>query len=115
MKGRWNGTALELVEDFVYSDGEKDKKTWIFTKLGDGVYSGLREDVTIPADVRQVGDAIAFSYTARIKTSDGGGMDLSFYDRLEMIDAKTVRNTADVYWLGFIKVGEVELIISRAK
>jgi hypothetical protein len=21
MKGRWNGTALELVEDFVYSDG----------------------------------------------------------------------------------------------
>ena len=115
MKGRWNGTALELVEDFVYSDGEKDKKTWIFTKLGDGVYSGLREDVTIPADVRQVGDAIAFSYTARIKTSDGGGMDLSFYDKLEMIDAKTVRNTADVYWLGFIKVGEVELIISRAK
>ncbi|MFM8701571.1 MAG: DUF3833 family protein [Hyphomicrobiales bacterium] len=115
MKGRWNGSVLELVEDFVYSDGEKDKKTWIFTKLGDGVYSGLREDVTTPANVRQDGDAITFSYTARIKTSDGGGMDLSFYDRLEMIDAKTVRNTADVYWLGFIKVGEVELIITRAK
>lgn len=115
MKGRWTGTTLELLEDFTYSDGEKDKKTWIFTKLGDGVYSGVREDVTTPADVRQVGDAIAFSYTARIKTSDGGGMDLSFYDRLEMIDAKTVRNTADVYWLGFIKVGEVELIITRAK
>lgn len=114
MKGRWNGTTLELLEDFTYSDGEKDKKTWIFTKLGDGVYSGVREDVTTPADVRQVGDAIKFSYTARIKTSDGGTIDLSFHDTLEKIDAKTVRNTADVYWLGIIKVGTVELIITRA-
>lgn len=115
MQGRWTGTTLELLEDFTYSDGEKDKKTWIFTKLGDGVYSGVREDVTTPADVRQVGDAITFSYTAHVKTSDGGGIDLAFYDRLEKIDAKTVRNTADVYWLGIIKVGEVELIITRKK
>jgi hypothetical protein len=50
-----------------------------------------------------------------MRVGDGGGIDLTFYDRLEKIDKKTVRNTADVYWLGFIKVGEVELIITRKK
>src|SRR6478672_5092903 len=36
MHGRWDGTTLTLLEDFVYSDGEKDRKTWRFTKTGEG-------------------------------------------------------------------------------
>ena len=110
MNGHWDGKALTLKEDFAYSDGEADKKTWVFTKLSDGVYSGIREDVTVPAEIRRDGNDVLFSYVAHI-----GGLDLSFHDRLTQLDATVVRNTADVYWLGFIKVGEVELTIKRAR
>ena len=109
MKGTFDGKVLRLKEDFVYSDGEKDRKTWVFTKTGVGTWSGLREDVKEPAAVTTSADGtMQFGYTARI-----GGYDLAFRDRLERIDAKTVRNTASVYVFGFIKVGEVELVMRR--
>lgn len=109
MRGTFDGKVLRLREDFVYSDGEKDRKTWVFTKTGVGTWSGLREDVKEPAAVTTSADgAMQFGYTARI-----GGYDLAFRDRLERIDAKTVRNTASVYVFGFIKVGEVELVMRR--
>ena len=109
MKGTFDGKVLRLKEDFVYSDGEKDQKTWVFTKTGAGTWSGLREDVTAPAALITAPDgSIQFGYTARI-----GGYDLAFRDRLEKVDAKTVRNTASVYVFGFIKVGEVELVMRR--
>jgi len=109
MRGTFDGKVLRLREDFVYSDGEKDQKTWVFTKTGVGTWSGLREDVREPAALITAPDgSIQFGYTARI-----GGYDLAFRDRLEKIDAKTVRNTASVYVFGFIKVGEVELVMRR--
>jgi len=108
MKGKWDGVALTLKEDFVYSDGEKAQKTWVFTKLGENLYSGMREDVTKEADVRTNGNEISLSYTAKI-----GSFDLDFRDRLTRTDAVTVHNTADVYFLGFIKVGEVDLTMTR--
>ena len=37
--------SLTLGEDFVYSDGEQDRKTWRFTRTAEGRYPGMREDV----------------------------------------------------------------------
>jgi hypothetical protein len=108
MQGKWNGVTLTLKEDFVYSDGETDQKTWNFTKLNDKTYVGTREDVVKEAEINAVDGDILLSYVAKV-----GGLDLNFKDRLTQIDAKTVRNTADVSFLGFIKVGEVELTITR--
>lgn len=108
MQGKWNGVTLTLKEDFAYSDGETDQKTWNFTKLNDKIYTGTREDVVNEAAVEVVDGDILLSYVAKV-----GGLDLNFKDRLTQVDAKTVRNTADVLFLGFIKVGEVELMITR--
>jgi hypothetical protein len=33
LRGKWNGQTLTLIEDFVYSDGERDRKTWRFRKI----------------------------------------------------------------------------------
>jgi hypothetical protein len=108
MKGKWNGVSLSLKEDFVYSDGEKDQKTWVFTKLNETTYSGTREDVVREAEVKVYNNEIFLTYVAKI-----GGFDLNFKDRLTLLDDTTVRNTADVLFLNFIKVGEVELTIKR--
>ena len=114
MRGRWDrrSQTLELVEDFVFSDGEKDRKTWRFTKTGDGRYVGAREDVVGTAEVVQDGDAVRLTYRAVVKTKSGTAFTVSFDDLLVRTGARTVRNTATVRWL-FFTVGEVDLTIRR--
>jgi hypothetical protein len=111
MNGTWDGRTVTLVEDFVYSDGERDRKTWRFTKVADGRYRATREDVIGEGVAVQDGDAVRLSYTARVKAS-GSSYDLSFRDTLMKIGSRTVLNTADVRFL-FFPVGRVELTIHK--
>lgn len=113
MKGTWDGRTLTLVEDFVYSDGERDRKTWRFTKVAEGRYVGTREDVLGTADIIQDGDAVRLRYTARVATKGGSSYDIRFDDLLVKTDARTVRNTADLSFLYFIPVGKVDLTIRK--
>jgi hypothetical protein len=113
MHGQWDGQTLTLVEDFVYSDGEKDKKTWRFTKTGEGRYVGTREDVIGQAAVRQEGDAVRLAYTATVRTKGGGSYNIKFDDVLTQTGPRTVLNTAKLSWL-FFDVGTVRLDIHRA-
>lgn len=114
MKGTWDRKTqtLKLVEDFVFSDGEKDRKTWYFRKTGPGTYTGTREDVLGEARIWQDGRDIRLAYSARLKTKGGSSFDVRFDDVLTPIDARTVRNTATVHWW-FLTVGDVELTIVR--
>ena len=109
MNGTWNAKAktLTLKEDIVYSDGEKAKTVWVFTKNDDGSYSAVRDgrDAEISID-----DGVVFlRYPAEI-----GGYNLRFVDKMELIDSKTVLNTADVHAFGFLTAGNVELKIRKA-
>lgn len=114
MHGTWDGRTLTLVEDFAYSDGEKDRKTWRFTKVAEGRYTGTREDVVGTADIVQDGDAVRLRYTATVRTKEGSSYDIRFDDLLVKTDARTVRNTADLSYFWFIPVGKVDLTIRRA-
>jgi len=111
MRGSWNSATqtLTLVEDFVFDDGEKDRKTWRFTRIAPGEYRGTREDVLGEARVFQDGDSVRLRYKATVR-----GYDVAFDDLLVQENATTVRNTADVRWW-FLRVGEVELLIRRVK
>ncbi|MEI8145484.1 MAG: DUF3833 family protein [Alphaproteobacteria bacterium] len=113
MNGTWNGRVLTLVEDFTYSDGEKDRLTWRFTKLGPGRYSGTREDVIGPADVRQEGNVLRLSYDADVKVS-GGKQRVRFEDVIYLRADGSMLNIAVVSAYG-VPVGDVELIIRRAR
>ncbi len=116
MRGTWDRRTqtLTLVEDFVFSDGEKDRKTWRFTRTGEGRYVGTREDVIGQASVVQEGDAVRLAYKATVRTKGGSAFDVSFDDVLIKTDARTVRNTATVGWW-FFTVGEVDLTIRRPR
>ena len=111
MKGTWNGKALTLVEDFVYSDGERDKKTWVFTKIAEGRYTGRREDVLGEAEIYNDGNDVRLKYVATVR-SGGAGYDVRFNDKLSVVDRRTVLNTADVSYFLF-PVGNVELTIKK--
>lgn len=112
--GRWNGRTLSLFEDFFYADGERDQKTWLFERLGEGRYRGTREDVVVPADVTQPApDTVTFGYVADLKLPSGVTR-LSFEDRLVLRPDGTVLNTA-VVWRFFIPVGDVELVFRKGR
>ena len=112
MRGVWDGKALTLREDFVYSDGERDRKTWVFTRTGEGRYVGTREDVIGTADVVQDGDVVRLSYVARVKTAKGDSYDVRFNDLLRLAGPKQVINTANVTYF-IVTVGQVELNIRK--
>lgn len=94
LKGSFNGHLLTLVEDFVYSDGEKARKTWRFTKKGPGLYTGTREDVIGATTVRIAGNTAKFTYLVDI--DDGPGRNIvRFYDTMTLsADGMTIKNRA---------------------
>lgn len=111
-RGTWDGRTLTLVEDFFFADGERDRKTWRFTRVGDGVYEGTREDVIGKADIRQAGRSVELRYTADVRGKDGSVTRLDFADTIAPIDNRRVRNKATVSKFG-VPVGEVDLIFTR--
>ncbi len=108
MRGKWDNAQriLTLDEDITYSDGEKGKVVWIFTKNEDGSYLASRDGT--PATVSKDQGAIILRYVASF-----GGVGLDFVDRLELTDEKTILNTATVNFLGIIPVGSVTLTIRK--
>ena len=100
LTGTWNGKRLKLVEDFVYDDGERDRKTWRFTKTGVNTYSGTREDVIGVALVTIKGDTARFSYDVYL---DGAARKnrVRFHDTMVLKPDGTVLNTAYVTKFGF--------------
>ncbi|MGL4490285.1 MAG: DUF3833 family protein [Rhizobiaceae bacterium] len=101
LDGKWNGKTLTLREDFVYSDGEKARKTWRFTKLSEGKYSGTREDVIGTTNVRVKGNLAKFTYLIDLDEGPGENI-VRFYDTIKFSeDGKSALNTAIVTKYGF--------------
>jgi len=112
MDGSWDGKSLTLVEDFVYTDGVEERKTWIFTQLDNGEFSGTREDVVGTARGYQDGDAFRLEYVMAIPNDDGTpGRKVSFKDVLVKQSNGTIRNYAIVGLWG-LRVGRVNLTIT---
>ena len=99
LRGRWNGRTLTLVEDFVYADGERDRKTWRLRKIADNQYRGTREDVVGDTLVTISGDTARFSYLVDL---DPGGRPnrVRFHDTMTLGADGTVLNKALVTKFG---------------
>lgn len=99
LTGHVRGKVLTLREDFRYDDGERDTKTWIFTRTGPSTYSGTREDVLGETTVRLSGNTARFTY--RVDLNPGGKPNIvRFHDKLVLRDDGTLRNTALVTKFG---------------
>ena len=110
--GTWDGRALTLVEDFVFNDGERDRKTWVFTKLDGKRYSGVREDVVNTADIAVDPDKVRMAYLIDLPDGDGNTTRLRFNDTLTLIEPGKVLNKATVSKF-LIPVASVEVTFTR--
>ncbi len=113
LTGDWDGTTLRLREDFVYDDGERDTKTWVFTKTGPATYTGTREDVVGQTTVRLSGNNANFSYRVDLAPGDDVNI-VRFFDELTLEDDDTVRNTALVTKFG-LPVARVTVNFARTR
>jgi hypothetical protein len=108
IEGRWDGRTLTLVEDFTFSDGERDRKTWYLNREAPGLYVGTREDVVGTARVWTDGKVVRLEYTVKL-----GGLTVDFADVLMLEAPELVVNKANVSkWM--IPIGRVELQMQRA-
>jgi Protein of unknown function (DUF3833) len=112
LNGKWNGKTITLREDFVYADGERARKTWRFTKIGDGKYSGTREDVIGATTVRIYGLTAKFTYLVDLDEGPGKNI-VRFYDTIKFSqDGKSALNTAIVTKYG-LPVAKVRVDFTR--
>jgi hypothetical protein len=113
LRGIWDGRKLTLREDFTYTDGERDTKTWIFRKVGPGRYIGTREDVIGKTEVRVEGLVATFSYDVNLSPKGEPNI-VRFNDTLRLTEQGTVLNTA---WVSkwYLPVARVRVNFARTE
>ena len=115
MNARWEGDKGVLEEDFLYSDGTKERRVWRLTKLpdaqGEGRYIGTADDVVGEAQGQASGNALRWTYTLRLPV-DGKVYEVQFDDWMYLIDERVMLNKAVMSKFG-IRLGEVTLSFTK--
>lgn len=60
--GNWDGEKLTLEEDFVYSNGDTEQRTWTIDKTGENSYRGITDNVIGEATGEVAGNAFNWRY-----------------------------------------------------
>jgi hypothetical protein len=111
--GKWDGKTLTLDEDFLYDDGERQRRVWTFTRTSDG-YIASAGDVVGQVEVKQSGDAASFGYLVDLKTGPDQSIRVRFADRLYLFAGDLLINRAKVTKFG-VEVGDVTVVFVREK
>ncbi len=107
MRCSWNGDEGVLDEDFIYSDGTKQKRIWRLKHLGNGRYEGRADDVVGVAQGQTAGNAFRWGYTLALPV-DGKVWEVQFDDWMYLVDDRVMLNKAAMSKFG-IFLGEVTL------
>ena len=111
MKCSWNGDEGVLDEDFIYSDGTKQKRIWRLKKLPNGRYTGRADDVVGEATGEERGNAFNWRYTLALPV-DGRVWEVQFDDWMYLMDERVMLNKAVMSKWG-IRLGEVTLSFTK--
>ena len=111
MHCQWNGEQGVLDEDFVYSDGTKQKRIWKLQHLGNGRYSGQADDVIGMADGQTRGNAFNWRYTLALPVGSQV-WHVQFDDWMYLMSERVMLNKASMSKFG-IFLGEVTLSFTK--
>jgi hypothetical protein len=111
MRCKWEGDTGVLDEDFIYSDGTKEKRIWTLKRVGEGRYTGTAADVVGQAEGVVSGNALQWKYTLALPV-DGKTYHVQFDDWMYLIDDKVMLNKATMSKFG-IYLGEVTLSFTK--
>ena len=111
MNCSWQGDQGVLDEDFVYSDGSKEKRIWRLTHLGEGRYQGTAGDVVGTASGQTRGNAFRWGYTLALPV-DGTVLHVSMDDWMYLMNDRVMLNKARMSKWG-VHLGDVTLSFTR--
>lgn len=107
----WQGDVGTLDEDFVYSDGSKEKRIWTIRKFPEGRYTGTAADVVGEAQGRAAGNALNWRYVLALVV-DGRTWHVDFDDWMYLVDERVMLNRAVMSKFG-VRLGEVLLSFTK--
>lgn len=116
IKGTVEGGVLTLEEDFLYDDGETQRRVWRITNRGKNeagitLYEGTADDVIGTATGHVAGNALHWRYTVALLVGDTT-YDIDFDDWIYQQDEHVALNRARLTKFG-IEVGSVTLAFLR--
>ena len=107
----WQGDQGVLDEDFVYSDGTRDKRIWRLTHLGDGRYEGSAGDVVGTATGQTRGNTFRWGYTLALPVN-GMVLHVNMDDWMYLMNDRVMLNKARMSKWG-VHLGDVTLSFTR--
>jgi hypothetical protein len=112
IKATWVGDTGTLDEDFVWSDGERQKRVWTLRRQADGTWQGTAPDVVGTARGVVAGNALNWRYVLALKTPERT-WNLDFDDWMFLVDDRVMLNRAKMSFWG-LQAGEVLISFRRA-
>ncbi|MEJ1994024.1 MAG: DUF3833 domain-containing protein [Limibacillus sp.] len=111
--GTWDEEQqlLTLEEDFLYDDGEVDRRVWRVTKKDEHNYNGRADDVVGVAEGKIYGPALNWKYDIDLKMKDSS-LRVTFNDWMFLQDEETMINRAKVTKFGIL-LGEVTIFFRK--
>lgn len=101
MVGTWDGNTGTLEEDFTFSDGRKDQRTWHITFHDDHNFTATAADVIGEGKGSQHGNAMNLRYTLEAKRGSGDTITLSMDDWMYLMSDKVLINRTKMRKFGF--------------
>jgi len=108
---QWADGVGTLTEDFVFDDGELQRRVWTLRPNGDGRYTGTAGDVVGEANLQQSGNSLFLDYVLRIPYR-GGEVDVRVDDRMYLVSPDILINESSLTKFGW-GVGNLVLVIAR--
>lgn len=111
IKAYWNDGIGTLEEDFIFDDGEAQRRVWTLTPDGDDKYIGTAGDVVGSSEVSVAGNSMFLNYILRVPYGDGS-IDIKIDDRMYLVSPTTLMNESVMSKFGF-NVGAIQLVILK--
>ncbi|CAH0526482.1 DUF3833 domain-containing protein [Vibrio hippocampi] len=109
--GTIEGDTLVLEEDFVFDDGELDRRVWVISRLDNGRYVGEADDIVGTAEGIEVGNALHWKYDFNLEVDDSSHT-VTFDDWLYRQDEKHLFNLTSIKKWG-VEVGRITLFFQK--
>lgn len=111
LNATWQGNKGVIEEDFVYDDGETQKRIWFITLNDDNTLTGTADDVLGIAQGKSNGSVFHWNYNVEIPYN-GSMLEVNFDDWMFLVTDSHLINRTSIIKFG-VEVGEVTLVIEK--
>ncbi|WP_409425905.1 DUF3833 domain-containing protein [Pseudoalteromonas sp. RW-H-Ap-1] len=113
LNAKWNGNQGTIEEDFIYDDGETQKRIWKITLNDDNTLTGTASDVLGIATGESDGSVFHWNYNVEL-LYDGSTLNVNFDDWMYLVTSTRLINRTSIVKFG-VEVGEVTLVIEKVQ